>query len=151
MLAKAIAGAFDLDDDRVVEEAVEKGRSDNMVAEHFSPIDEAAVRCQDHDARLVASVDELEEQAAATRRHWKMADLVDDEERSARQEANALLELSFAFGLDERGDHVGQRLERDAFSGLHGFDRERGCEVALASAGRPCSPSATMKQLEVFH
>ena len=49
VLAKAIAGAFDLDNDRVVEEAVEKGRGDNMVAEHFSPFGEAAVRCQDHD------------------------------------------------------------------------------------------------------
>jgi len=101
VLAKAIAGAFDLDDDRVVEEAVEKGRGDNMVAEHFSPFGEAAVRCQDHGAFFVAGVDELEEQVAATRRHWKITDLVDDEERSARQEANALLELSFAFGLDE--------------------------------------------------
>src|SRR4051794_10516558 len=63
---------------------------------------------------LVAGVDELEEEVAATRRDRQVADLVDHEERGAAQIADALSELAVVFGLGERGDDVGQGREVDA-------------------------------------
>ena len=42
MLAEAIAGAFDLDDDGMVEEAVQQGGGDDGVAEDLAPFGEGA-------------------------------------------------------------------------------------------------------------
>ena len=43
VLAQAIARAFDLHDDGVVQQPVQKGRGDDGVAEHLAPLGEAAV------------------------------------------------------------------------------------------------------------
>ena len=43
MGAQAVAGAFDLDDDGVVEEPVEQRGCDDGVAEDFAPFRKAAV------------------------------------------------------------------------------------------------------------
>jgi len=45
--AEAIAGALDLDDDRMVQKTVEKRGGDDRVAEDLSPFSEAAVRGQE--------------------------------------------------------------------------------------------------------
>ena len=42
--AEAIAGAFDLDHDGVVEEPVEERGCDDRITEHLAPLGEAAVR-----------------------------------------------------------------------------------------------------------
>ena len=62
MFAQPVARAFDVDDDGVVEQAVEQGGGDDGVAEQFAPFGEAAVGGEDHGAFLVPGVDELEEQ-----------------------------------------------------------------------------------------
>jgi len=54
VLAQAVAGALDLDDDGVVQEAVEHRRGDDGIAEHFTPLCEAAVGGEDHRALLVS-------------------------------------------------------------------------------------------------
>ena len=43
MLAHAIAGALDLNDDGVMEQAVEERGGDDGIAEHLAPLGEAAV------------------------------------------------------------------------------------------------------------
>ena len=43
VLTKTIARAFDLDDDGVVQEAVEERRGDDGIAEHLTPFGKAAV------------------------------------------------------------------------------------------------------------
>ena len=83
MMAQAIAGAFDLDDDGVVEQAVEERGGDDGVAEDLAPFGEAAVGGQDHGAAFVAGIDELEEGVAATGDDGQVADLVDDQESEA--------------------------------------------------------------------
>ncbi len=65
VLAQPVAGAFDLDDGGVVQEAVEQCGGDDGVAEHLAPFGEAAVGGEDHGPLFVSGVDQLEEQIAA--------------------------------------------------------------------------------------
>jgi len=136
MLAQAVAGSLDLDDDGVVQEAVEQRGGDNGIAEDVTPLGEAAVRGQDHGAALVAGVDELEEQIAAAGDDREIADLVDDEQARPAEEADALLQASFALGTGERRDEVGESREVDALACLHGLDAESRRKVALAGSRR---------------
>ena len=94
VLTQTIARAFDLDDDGVVQEAVEERGGDDGIAEDLAPFGEAAVGGQDHGALLVAGVDELEEQVAAAGHDGQVADLVDDQQRSAAEIADALAQAS---------------------------------------------------------
>ena len=74
---EAIAGAFDLDDDGMVEQTVEECRSDDRVAEDLAPFGKAAIAGQDHGALFVAGIDELEEEIGAAVGDRQIADLVD--------------------------------------------------------------------------
>ena len=90
VLAQPVAGALDLDDDGMVEQAVEQRGGDDGIAEDLAPFGEAAVGGEDHRAAFVAGVDELEEQIAAAGHDRKVADLVDDRAGGAAREAEAL-------------------------------------------------------------
>jgi hypothetical protein len=57
-----IAGALNVDDLGVIDQAVEDGKGDDRVAEQLLPVDEALFRCQDGGALLVAARDKPEEQ-----------------------------------------------------------------------------------------
>src|SRR5579859_5612614 len=100
MLAEAIARAFDLDDNGMMEETVEERRGDDGVAEDLAPFGEAAVGGENDGAALVAGVDELEEEVGTAGAERQVADLVDDEEGIAGNEAYALPELAFALCLE---------------------------------------------------
>ena len=65
VFAESIAGALDLDDPGVVEQTIEQGGGDDLVAEDVALFAEAAVGGEDHGAAFVAGVDELEEQVGA--------------------------------------------------------------------------------------
>ena len=69
MLAHAIAGALDLNDDGMMEQPIEQRRGDNRITEDVAPFGKAAVGSEDHRALFVAGVDELEEQIAAAGDH----------------------------------------------------------------------------------
>ena len=101
MLAQSVAGTFDLNDDGVVQKSVQQGRCDDRIAENLPPFAEAAIGGQDHRASLVAGVDQLEEQVACTGADGEIADLIDDQQRGAAEEADALAQAPFAFGLGE--------------------------------------------------
>ena len=77
MLAKAVAGTFDLDHAGVVQEPVEQRGGHDRVAEHGAPLGEALVRGEDHGALLVAGVHEVEEEVGALRVDGDVADLVE--------------------------------------------------------------------------
>jgi hypothetical protein len=57
VLAQPVAGAFDLDDDGVMQEPIEERRGDHGIAEHLAPLGEAPLGGQDHRAAFVAGVD----------------------------------------------------------------------------------------------
>ena len=99
MLAQAVAGALDLDDHGVVQEPIEERGGDHRIAEDLAPLGEAAVGGEDHRAPLVAGVDQLEEQVAAIGDDRQVADLVDDQERGAAEEADLVAQPALALGL----------------------------------------------------
>ena len=136
VFAQPVAGAFDVDDDGVVEQSVEQGGGDDGIAEQLAPFREAAVGGEDHGALLVAGVDELEEQVGGAAVDGDVADLVDDEQRGAGEEADLLGEAVLAPGLGEGLDEFREGRAVDALSGLDGGDAERDGEMALAGAGR---------------
>jgi hypothetical protein len=135
MLAHAIAGALDLNDDGMMEQPVEQRGGDDGITEDVTPFGKATVGSEDHGALFVAGVDELEEQVAAAGGNRQVADLVDDEQRTAAQEADFLAQRALALGLGEDGDEVGKRDEVDTLTGANGFNGERGGEVGFAGAG----------------
>ena len=81
-------------------------------------------------------VDQLEEQAAAVGDDRQVADLVDDQQGGAAEEADLIAQPALALGLGERGNEVGERDEVDAAPGLDRLDPKRDRKVALAGAGR---------------
>jgi len=80
VLAHAIAGALDLNDDGMMEQPVEQRGSDHGITEDVAPFGKAAVGGEDHGALFVTGVDELEEQITPTGGDGEVADLVDDEQ-----------------------------------------------------------------------
>src|ERR1700760_2474955 len=96
MLAQPVAGTFNLDDHSVMQKSVQQGRRDDRIPENFAPLAEAAIGGQDHRALLIASVDQLEEQIAGTSPDGEIADLINDEQRGAAEEADAFAQTSFA-------------------------------------------------------
>ena len=80
MLAQAVTRSLDLNDDGVMEEAIEEGGGDNWVAEDLAPFGEAAIGGKDHGAALVAGIHELEEQIPAARDDRQVPDFVYDQE-----------------------------------------------------------------------
>jgi hypothetical protein len=80
--AHAVAPAADVDDDGVVDEAVDDGGGDDLVGKDLAPIREAAVGSE-HDGRglLVATADDLEDPVGRGLVERQVADLVDDQDR----------------------------------------------------------------------
>ncbi len=69
--------AFYLDDNGMVQQSVQQGRSDNVIAEDGSPVLEAAIGGEHGGALLVAGVDQLEEQVGAAGFDRQVADFID--------------------------------------------------------------------------
>ena len=136
MGAQAVAGPLDLDDDGVVQEAIEERGSDDGIAEDLAPFGEAAVRREDHRAFLIAGIDQLEEQVGAAAGDGQVADLVDDQQRSAGVEADLVAEPTLALGLGQRLDQLGQARPVDRPPGLYRGDTEGGRDVGFAGAWR---------------
>src|ERR1700689_562627 len=109
MLAQPVAGALDLHDDGVVKQAVEQSGGDAGIAENVAPLGKAAIGGGDHGAALVSCGAELEEQIAAPGPDGQVADLVDDEQRGAREEADALVQPALVLGAGELASQIGPR------------------------------------------
>jgi hypothetical protein len=99
------------------------------------PID--AQRPSSRDDGAVAGCCRVEEQVAAASSNRQVADLVDDKQRTAAQEADFLAQRALAFGLGEDSDEIGKRNEVDALAGTNGLDREGGGEMGFAGSGWP--------------
>jgi hypothetical protein len=72
-----VAVAFEGDDFGVVDEAVDHGCGDDVVAEHLAPPAELLVAGDDQRGSLVAGADELEEEVGGFGLEGEVADLVD--------------------------------------------------------------------------
>ena len=89
MLAQPVTGTLDLNNDSVVKKSVQQRSRDDGIAKNFPPFAEAAIGGQDHRASLVAGVDQLEEQIAGAGADGEIADLIDNQQRGATEEADA--------------------------------------------------------------
>lgn len=66
--------------------------------------------------------------------YWQVCDLVDDQQRRAREEADLLPQCAFAFSLARLSDQVGKRDKVDRSVGADGFDHPGRRDVALSGA-----------------
>ena len=99
-----VAVAFEGDDFGVVDEAVDHGGGDDVVAEDLAPAAEGLVGGDDQRGAFVAGGDELEEQVGGFGFEGDVADLVDDEERVAAESAELVLEPAGVVGVGEPVD-----------------------------------------------
>jgi hypothetical protein len=109
MLSHTVAGPFDLNDDGVMEKAVQEGCRDDLISEDVAPFGEATVRGEDHSTTLIACVDQLEEEIASARGDGQVSDLVDDQQRGAAQISDSFAQSALAFGLRKGSDELGER------------------------------------------
>ena len=109
LLLKPEAFTFDVDRDRMVQQAVEDRAGDHGVAEDLAPGAETLVAGDDDRAALVAARDQLEEQIGALAVDRQIANLVTDQKLRLTQQLEPLVELALGQGLAQRGDQRGRR------------------------------------------
>ena len=78
---EAVAGAFDLDDDGVMQQAIEQCRCDHGVAEDVTPFGEAAVAGQDHGTLFVL-LQIVNHDNISQRNHPTLPDVLPENERA---------------------------------------------------------------------
>lgn len=141
-----VAVALEGDDLGVVDEAVDHGRGDHVVAEDLSPAAEDLVAGHDQTRAFISGRNQLEEQVGGFVLERDVADLVDHQKRVAAELGQLGLQAACVVGLGQAGDPVGGGGERDPVPGLTRSDRQPDSQVSLAGAGRagpgtPRSPS----------
>ncbi len=62
MAAQTVAGTFDLNDDGVMKQPIQKRGGDDGIAEDVTPFGKASVGCKDHCAFFITGVHQLEEE-----------------------------------------------------------------------------------------
>ncbi len=124
VIPHAVAFAADVDDVAVMEDAVDQGGSDRLVAEDFAPLLEALVAGAYRRRVLVAPAHELEEQLGA--------DLGDHHEAREDERAEPSRKVASLLRLLERRDQVGQRDEVDPVE----------CAVDVAIFAGKCSSAS---------
>ena len=129
-----VAVAFEADDVGVVDQAVDHGGGNGVVAEDLTPAAERLVAGDDDAGGLVAGGDELEEQVGGLGLERDVAHFVDDDEGVASQAGDLGLEAAGAVGGGELVGPGGGGGEQDAVPGLAGFDPESCGEHGLAGS-----------------
>lgn len=112
MFTQPVVGPFDLNDDSVMQQAVEQHGGHDRVAEQLSPLGEAAIGGEDRGACFVSGVDQLEKQVRAAAVDGDISDFVDDEQRGPGIEADLLGQAILSLGFVLRSDEFGDRVER---------------------------------------
>jgi hypothetical protein len=125
LLSEAEAFAFDIDRDRMMEQAIEDGAGDHGIAEDFSPGAETLVAGDDDRAALVAARDQLEEQVNALTVNRQIANLVDYQKLRLTEDLQPFIQTAFGERLAERGDQRGRAAEQSPHALLAGLHAER--------------------------
>jgi hypothetical protein len=123
---EAVAVALEGDDFGVVDEPVDHGGGDDLVAEDLAPAAERLVAGDDERGAFVAAADELEEQVRGLGLERDVADLVDDQQRVAAQPSQLVLQPAGVVGVGQAGDPLGCGREQHPMAGLAGPDRQAG-------------------------
>src|SRR5690348_15352262 len=85
LVLETVAGSVDREDFAVMEEAVEDGGGDDVVAEELAPAIERYVAGDHQRTPRVAGRDQLKEQIGATSIHGQIAELIHDQKIDAAQ------------------------------------------------------------------
>ena len=85
-----------------MQEAVEDGRREHVVAEDGAPLADGLVRRDEEAAPLVAPRDELEEQVRSALLEGQVAELVDDQQLGLREERELRVERAVGLCARER-------------------------------------------------
>src|SRR5215472_16711930 len=130
------AFSFDIDCNRMVQQAVEDRASDHGVAEYLAPRAETLIAGDDDGAALIAARDQLEEQIGTLAVDGQIANLVADQKLRLGQHLEPFLEPAFSQRLAERGNQGGRGDEQGADPLLAGFHAERHRQVSFPDSGR---------------
>lgn len=139
--AQAVGVAADVHDGGFVQEAVERGAGhDGVAGEDVGPFTEGLVGGEhDRPARVVALADDLEEQRGLGLIEGEVADLVDDQQRRAREVLHLAMQAVFGEGLRELAGQVDRAGEGDTPADLGAGDTQRDGQVRLPNTGRPAA------------
>ena len=118
----------------VVEQSVEDGRCEDLVAEDRAPLGDELVGGDEHAALLVAARDEPKEEMRAALLEGQVPELVEDEQLRLGLEAELLIQLTVGFGTRERAEQRRGALEEDAVARLDDRATKADREVRLSDA-----------------
>lgn len=132
---EAVALAFDVDDDAVVQETVENGGDNHGIVEELSPVGERLVRGDQRAGLFIALGHEAKEEIAFFPINGRVADFIDNHQGGLVIASSPAFALRLAVVLEffHQVFHAG---EVDGDPGLAGLDRERHREMGLAHARR---------------
>ena len=119
-----VAAAFESVDVGVVDDAVDHGGGDGLVAEDVSPAGEWQVAGQDQRGVFVTAGDELEEQVGGVLLEGQVANFVDDDQCVAAESGEFSSKPVSLVSVLETGHPVGGGGEQHALSGVAGGDAE---------------------------
>src|SRR2546428_670818 len=137
LLPEPIALALDHEGVAVMQESIEDGGGDDVVAEDLTPLRHALIRRDQHRRFLVAMAHELKEEMGALAFERHVAELVDDEQLRFAVEEHPTREDALALAVDEVGEERRRRGEEHGVAGLDDGAAEGDRQVRLADAGRP--------------
>src|SRR6266542_4098226 len=124
------------DDVAVVQQPVQDGGGEDVVAEDLAPFAERLVAGEQDRAAFVAAGDQLEDHVGVGAGQRQIAHLVDDQDGGFEVGLELLGEPPGGLGLFEVADQVVEGGEVDRVAGLAGRDRQADREHGLADPGR---------------
>ena len=116
--SEAVAVAVEVEHDAAVQESVEHGGGDDVVAEDVAPGGDAAVGGEHDRGAEVALVDDLEERGCGFAGEREVAEFVDDEQGGAGEEAHSGGPSPLNGGAVAAGREVGGGGEVGAITGM---------------------------------
>jgi hypothetical protein len=134
-ILEPIAGPVNGDDLAVVQQPVQDGRGQHVVAEHAAPLAEGLVAGQQDGAALIAASHQLEDHVGIGAGQREVADLIDDQRGGLEVGLELLGESPRRLGFLEVADQVVQGGEVDRVAGLAGGDGQADGEHGLADPG----------------
>src|SRR5439155_932581 len=137
LLPEPIALALDHEGVAVMQESIEDGGGDDVVAEDLTPLRHALIRRDQHRRFLVAMAHELKEEMSTLAFERHVAELVDDEQLRFAVEEHPTREDALALAVDEVGEERRRRGEEHGVASLDDGAAEGDRQVRLADAGRP--------------
>jgi len=118
----------------VVDESVDHGGGDGVIAENFSLSTEELVGCHDDAGSFVAGGDQLEEKVRCFGIEGQVADFVDDEQRDSAEAFEFVGEPAGVVDCGQAGNPVSCGGEFDAMSSVTGLDCQAGDDMGFAGS-----------------